>query len=321
MKFILTIDTEADNQWDSSSDSLSLENIREIPRFQKLCDEYGIKPTYLVTSEVAQSPMAQDILGEYRETGRAEIGAHLHPWTTEPFSNKENVRSRHFINILPQHLIRKKLETLTAQIEAGFERRPKSYRAGRFGFDGKSLECLEELKYIVDCSVTPLVNWSNANSEYSGPDFREAPIAPYYPSKTDVCQEGNSTVLEVPVTILYTKWPLTEEWGRKIFANHRSSYFTRFLNKVYWGMQPLWLRPRMNVSTKSLIRLVKICEEIGLPAVEMMFHSSELVAGANPYFTDTESVNELFKKLDALFRYLSKETDKETLTEFSRKFN
>ena len=38
--FIITIDTESDNQWDSSKNQTT-ENARFIPRFQELCEKYG----------------------------------------------------------------------------------------------------------------------------------------------------------------------------------------------------------------------------------------------------------------------------------------
>ena len=51
MKFIITIDTEGDNQWDHGRE-LTVENIRFVPRFQELCNKYHVKPTYLVTSRL-----------------------------------------------------------------------------------------------------------------------------------------------------------------------------------------------------------------------------------------------------------------------------
>ena len=71
MKFIVTIDTEGDNQWDHGRD-LTVENIKFVPRFQALCDEYGIKPTYLVTSEVCQDKYARDLFSRYISDGSAE---------------------------------------------------------------------------------------------------------------------------------------------------------------------------------------------------------------------------------------------------------
>jgi len=48
MRFILSIDTEGDNQWDYGRE-LTTENIRYIPRFQEFCDNYHIKPTPILS--------------------------------------------------------------------------------------------------------------------------------------------------------------------------------------------------------------------------------------------------------------------------------
>ena len=63
MKFIITIDTEGDNQWDHGRD-LTVENIKYVDRFQILCEKYGIKPTYLVTSEVCEDSYSQKLFSE-----------------------------------------------------------------------------------------------------------------------------------------------------------------------------------------------------------------------------------------------------------------
>ena len=51
MQFIITIDTEGDNQWDGGRPE-SVDNLRFVPRFQDLCDKYGFPPTYLCTYDV-----------------------------------------------------------------------------------------------------------------------------------------------------------------------------------------------------------------------------------------------------------------------------
>ena len=64
MKFILTIDTEGDNQWDHGRD-LTVENIKFVPRFQELCRKYGINPVYLVTSEICNDAFSRELFTDY----------------------------------------------------------------------------------------------------------------------------------------------------------------------------------------------------------------------------------------------------------------
>ena len=49
---VVTIDVEEDN-WGIYRSKLTVENARKITRLQNLFDRYEIKPTYLVTYQVA----------------------------------------------------------------------------------------------------------------------------------------------------------------------------------------------------------------------------------------------------------------------------
>ena len=81
--FLITIDTEGDNLW-SQPKELTCRNGEFLPRFQSLCESYGLKPTYVTNYEMAMSKTFQlfgkDIIK--RQTG--EIGMHLHAWDSPP---------------------------------------------------------------------------------------------------------------------------------------------------------------------------------------------------------------------------------------------
>ncbi len=55
MELIVTVDTEADYQWRRAKD-VTTENILYLRPFQELCARFGVRPTYLVTSEIALDP-------------------------------------------------------------------------------------------------------------------------------------------------------------------------------------------------------------------------------------------------------------------------
>ncbi|HEY5122967.1 MAG TPA: deacetylase, partial [Ignavibacteria bacterium] len=177
MEFIITIDTEGDNQWDHGRE-LTVENIRFVPRFQDLCNKYLIKPTYLVTSEVCKDNFAKEIFTDYLLTDKAEIGTHLHSWTTPPFKEKDGYRyndlNHAFATELPEDLLTEKIKNITNQIETSFGKRPLSFRSGRFGFNGKVARILINNLYLVDSSVTPYINWLGCEGipgGMGGPDF------------------------------------------------------------------------------------------------------------------------------------------------------
>ena len=160
MKLIITIDTEADNQW-AREETLGLKNIDYIPRFQALCDSFQLKPTYLTTYAMAMSEKFIHTVGPYQEAGKAEIGAHLHPWSTPPLIplTKNDHLHHPFPHEYPQEVLKEKLSELTLAIEKGFKQRPLTFRSGRYGFDTKVAALLVESGYWADCSVTPLVSW------------------------------------------------------------------------------------------------------------------------------------------------------------------
>ena len=111
-RVLLGVDTEADNQWEAASlESLTVRNIAELPRLQKLCDEYGVRPTYLLTQEAAVDSESKAILKELAATGRAEIGTHHHPWTTPPRVNEH----LYPLNLTPDHY-RAQLRELTQAV-------------------------------------------------------------------------------------------------------------------------------------------------------------------------------------------------------------
>ena len=187
MHLIVTVDTEADDQWNEQA-GVSVENVYALPRFQTLCEKYGMVPTYLVTYEVAADPKAVEMLKGWQDTGKAEVGAHLHPWTTTPLAEGEG-STRMFPSQLRDDALRAKFTNLTEMLGRAFGRQPTSYRAGRWGFDSRQVALLAEFGYLVDSSVTPSLSWARLR----GPDFTKEGLAPHALS---------SRVLEVPMTIL-----------------------------------------------------------------------------------------------------------------------
>ncbi|HLA80671.1 MAG TPA: hypothetical protein VJP78_03425, partial [Thermoleophilia bacterium] len=243
--FVLTVDTEADNQWDHGI-PLRTENVRYWEPFQRICRDHDVAPTYLVTSEIADDDLAQTLLRTWAGAGEAEIGAHLHPWTTPPFREDAGFRfndpSHPFMSELPGDLVRAKLENLTDQISNNFGVRPTSFRAGRFGLDGISARVLSELGYLVDSSVTPLTSWTahrGLPEGSGGPDFSNHSARPFIIEGTRDEEEGaNLGLLEIPVTIATTsallrRFPALSGLHRTLPA--------RAVRKISHGR---WLRPQ-----------------------------------------------------------------------------
>jgi hypothetical protein len=310
LTFIITIDTEADNQWDHGRE-ITVENIKYIPRFQQLCKKYQIKPTYLVTSEVCRDEYAKEIFTDYLSQNTAEIGSHLHSWTTSPFLDKDGYRyndAKHaFATELPENLLRKKIETLTLEIEESFGRRPLSFRSGRYGFNPKVARILAENSYLVDSSVTPFVSWTRnkgIQSEGGGPDFIDNTPIPYNYTF------ANSSLLEIPITILPTIFPLNKNKNiaSQYFRNVDKNIPLRMFRKLLFKNQPLWLRPFPWINIDSFKQIYNEAINKKLPFLVMMFHSSELMPHCSAYRSDKDDINKLYDLLEQFFQFLNEES-------------
>ncbi len=316
--FLITIDTEGDNLW-SAPAKVTTENARALPRFQTICERYGLKPTYVVNYEMVCCPefvaLGRDVLR--RKTG--EIGMHLHAWSSPPIRHitaNDNTCGP-YATEYPPDLLHEKVGALTQALEQTFERKMTSHRAGRWGFDGVYARSLIAHGYTVDCSVTPGVSWRSSKGKpdgEGGPDYTDCPRDPYFVDLEDIRRPGSSTLLEAPVTILPTSPELVDRVRRSL---PRRSIPRRVLNRLY---PPLaWLRPDGGNRSRMLRLLQKVRDE-GRPYAEFMLHSSELAAGCSPRFPDESSIERLYRDLDAVFSKAAELFAPSTLTEFATDF-
>jgi hypothetical protein len=294
---LVGVDTEADDQWsEAGRQEMQVRNAACLPRLQSLCDELGVRPTYLVTHEMATREESAAVLRELRATGRCEIGAHLHPWSSPPF-RPEDLAAHTYPHNLPPDVLDRQLTELTATIAQSIGVRPTTYRAGRNGFDGGTLPILERLGYTVDTSVDPLFN----ERRKKGMVFDGAPVAPYFPDYADVRRPGAAKVLEVPIsaaTAPALPKPLEALYTRMPPIPYRGA-FKRL------GIAPVWLRPSYT-PLEAMKAFASRLVARGVPTLNVIFHSSELLPGGSPYTPDTASVDRFFADLRGLFEHATR---------------
>ncbi len=292
-RVLLGVDTEADDQWTAAGRMrLAVENVHTLPHLQALCDRYGVRPTYLVTYEMAASDRAKKVLRELASTGRAEIATHHHPWSTPP----EVEDHLYPLNLKPGHF-REQLLRLTEAVAGIAGEAPVSYRAGRNGFAGWQVPILEELGYLVDSSVDPFFN----EKRKGGPSFAGAPLAPYFVSPEDPRKAGSSALLEIPVTsALDRNWPA---WLQTAYADVSSAYHFRRALRLLGVARPIWLRPSYSRASEMKLLARRILDDGGAPA-NIIFHSSELLAGASPYNRTKDDVERFYRDLESLLAFL-----------------
>lgn len=153
---LVVIDTEEEFDWTKpfSRESRGVTSIALQPLAHRIFDGFGITPTYVVDYPVATTPAAYSVLRDVHRQGKCEIGAHLQPWVNPP--DEEIITTRNsYPGNLPPELERRKLEMLTAAIEANIGTRPRIYKAGRYGVGPVTARILDELGYDIDLSVVP----------------------------------------------------------------------------------------------------------------------------------------------------------------------
>ena len=301
--FMVGVDTEADDQWTlEGRKRLSVDNARALPRLQALCDAYGVRPSYLVTHEMATREPARSILRDLSATGRCEIGAHLHPWSSPPY------REEDLVGRYPSQLDDAQLETqlreLTEAIESHVGVRPVSYRAGRHGFDARSLGILEKLGYRVDTSIDPLFN----ETRKGGPSFAGAPVSPYQ-AGPELIAPGTSSVLEIPVSSATS--PALPKSLERLFTSLPAIPWRGYFKRL--GLRAVWLRPSYS-SVEDAKALASALVRRGVPTLNMLFHSSELVPNGSPYNRSEGDVDRFFQKLEKVFEHIMKRLEARGVT-------
>lgn len=292
---LVGIDTEADDQWSKQGRERSLVgNALRLPGLQALCEGFGVRPSYLVTYEMATRPESAAVLRALAGSGRCEIGAHLHPWSSPPF-RPEDLRAHSYPHNLPPELLERQLTELTGVIEAELGVRPTTYRAGRNGFDGRSLPLLERLGYSVDTSVDPLFN----ERRKGGMLFAGAPLVPYHPDYADVRRRGRSPILEIPISA--ATLPALPKPLERVYATLPPIPYRGALKRV--GLRPVWLRPSYSTLPDMRAFATRL-RDAGAPCFNIIFHSSELLPGGSPYTPDAASVARFLDDLARLLEHL-----------------
>lgn len=285
MKLVITIDTEEDGWGKFAPSGHSVSNIERILPLQAMFDQFGAIPTYLVTYPVATDRACIDILRAILEDARCEIGMHCHPWNTPPVREECNAVNSMLCN-LPVDLMQSKLSSLHKTIAENFSIEPKTFRAGRWGYNQQVAAALYELGYQVDTSVTSFVDWG----AYHGPDFSRIGPQPYRCRITGSCvKQRHRGLIEVPATVgyLHDDFVLCNRvWH---FLNHKHLKPFRVLSilEKLKLLRRVWLSPEVSDS-QSMISLVKTMIRNGYEIANLFFHSTSLKAGLSP-FVQTKS--------------------------------
>lgn len=291
-QLLVVIDTEEEFDWSAppSPEERAVTAIDHIDRVQSIFDRYGISPCYVVDHPVVAEPVSANRLREIMEDGRCEIGAHLHPWVNPPINEKHVARSHMYPGNLDESTERGKLEVLTEAIEENFGRRPRVYKAGRYGFGPNTLEILKDLGYNIDLSFCPPLD----STGDGGPDYSHCHADPFW--------FRGGEVLGIPVTGAFTG-----VCGRLSPSLYRLSSILKPL-KVPAILSRLGVLDRLTLSPEGFDagEHKKVTEYLlnqGVRVFTWSFHSTSVKPGCAPYVGSDEELNSFLATFEQYFEY------------------
>jgi hypothetical protein len=308
---IVSVDTEEEFDWSKAGTSRqwSLRHLSGIPRFQDLCDEFGIRPTYLIDYPIATSDEALALLGEIQRRGGCEIGAHIHPWVNPPYNEELCPRNTYLCN-LPLSLQAEKVAELTRAVHTAFGRVPTSFKAGRYGLDFAFASSLAQMGYTVDSSVIAFTNFAHDD----GPDFgRFGPEAFWLTGSGN--GDRSSGLLEIPCTVGFTRRPF--EWWAGAYRYLSHKYF-RHLHPIgilqrLGVVRKIVLSPELS-SGQDLTSLMTVIARDPNPLLNVTLHSPSLQAGHTPFVRTTDDLERLFASLRLAFEWAIERLGAQCLT-------
>jgi hypothetical protein len=303
--FIITIDTEGDNLW-SKPQNITTKNADFLLRFQELCNRFNFIPVWLTNFEMAKDERYVEFAKHFYECDQCEIGMHLHAWNNPP---KYNLTSndnyfRPYLIEYPLQVIKRKVDFLTKLLQDTFSKPITSHRAGRWSINDQYLQILSSQGYIVDSSVTPGIDWSKdcgKPNEKGGTNYKN------YNPKANLIELYNDTnaILEVPMStfnqIRLINWNLT---------------YTKFLPSIL--LKSILFRPD-GKNYKRLFEYSNFYKNNNDDYLMYMLHSSELMPGGSPSFTNKIAIEKLYQETEELFLFISQFATGISLSDFAIK--
>lgn len=297
-ELLIVVDTEEEFDWTApfSRESTGTRSIPAQARAHDIYDRLGIVPTYCLDYPVATDPAAVAFLKGLAEAGKAEIGAHLHPWVTPPYDEEVTERNSFECN-LPPELERAKIEVITAAIESGFGARPTIFKAGRYGFGENTRRVLIDLGYKVDCSLVPHTDFRPKG----GPSHLHVPTDPHW------LDEG-AGLLEIPLSVGFLG--AFAGLGQRIdwLFDHLRAEQLHIPGAL--ARSGLVARSRLTpegVSAEEQCHLIRAMLGQGHRLFTLSYHSPSLAPGHTPYVRDEADLARFLGDIETVLTFFRDE--------------
>ena len=296
----VVVDTEEEFDWSKpfSRGNVGVTSIAAQPLMhERVFDRHGVVPTYVVDWPVATTPSSVEVLKHLMQRGKCEIGTHLHPWVSPPYSEEVNAYNSYAGN-LPRELEFEKIKRLTRAITDNFGCAPVVFKAGRYGVGPNTSAILGELGYWVDASVVPFT----AMTSDGGPDFSRHGADPFW-----FGDEGER-MLELPATAGYAG--RLHAYGSSLYSKLQSPALRKL--RIPGIASRLGLLERIKLSPEGssldeMRALTRCLVKNGTRFFGLTYHSPTVVPGYTAYTTTLEARERFIATLDAYLRFFSVE--------------
>jgi len=231
-------------------------------------------------------------LREFADSGRALIGAHLHPWVSPPHDEEVSAFNSYPGN-LPRALEAEKLRRLSDRIERSFGAPPRTYLAGRYGFGPNTADILEDLGYEVDISPAVPIDFSAEG----GPDYSGFTSDPFWFGK-------RRRLLGLPGSGGYVG--ALRGGGTRLYRRVTSPLMKRL--KVAGIVARLRLLERIRLSPEDydeaeMQRLTTALLADGMRVFVFSFHSPSVMPGGTPYVRSAADLDRFLAKCRRYFEF------------------
>lgn len=275
-KLIVTVDTEEIFDWNGFSPTEHrIARPADIDRFQSLCEEFGARPLYFITHPLMINAESAGYFRRLAEEGRADLGLHLHQWTTPPLGGYAGEYYSWQCN-LPPEIHAAKLKSLGEAFERAFGFKALSHRAGRYGVSALAYREIAGAGIRFDFSPSASFNFASEG----GPDFSGASNEPFeaVTDRGDVFVTPVCGALSMRGGRAFLKQPLTPG-----LDSEHAPYSRRMT-------APFRLSPEQ-ARFEELASLTKSLGEAGVAIFTFSLHSTSMTDGGNPYAPDAAAVD------------------------------
>ena len=299
--FTITVDTEEEWDWSSGypTGPASVSNIAGLRRFQTECQKHDATVTYFTNHSVLSHDSSAQVILDLHDSGKAEIGLHIHPWNTPPISADEQVTPRNsFLHNLPQEEALAKLQNVYDAFDSRGLPVPTSFRGGRYSTSRWIQTFLSGNGCRADASILPYTTWPDDGA----PDFRTRDPWPV----RRVFENVKHPLWEIPLTLAFTRQPWS--FWRRFFQLGEKAPFRQFkcvgiAERLF--VQKTWLNLEHSLGERC-VDLLRIVRKTNLPCINFTLHSSSLVPGLSPYTRTSADVERLYSRLNNVLTFLKK---------------